>query len=156
MRSDETWVISAAELEVSRIRELTRNRRHGEALATAEALPDAVQTHVDVLYLKAVNQRYLNRISEALATLQRLEEQHPRFSRLYQERGHCYSALRDTTHAIEAFQRGVNINPALPTSWTMLERLYRMTGDLENAAAAAGHVATLKQLPPEVVRAGAV
>jgi tetratricopeptide (TPR) repeat protein len=156
LRSDETWVISASELEVSRIRELTRNRRHGEALATAEALPDAVQTNVDVLYLKAVNQRYLNRISEALATLQRLEQQHPRFSRLYQERGHCYSALRDTTHAIEAFQRGVNINPALPTSWTMLERLYRLTGDLENAAAAAGHVATLKQLPPEVVRAGSL
>jgi tetratricopeptide (TPR) repeat protein len=149
-------VISASELEVSRIRELTRNRRHGEALATAEGLPDAVQTNVDVLYLKAVNQRYLNRITEALATLQRLEQQYPRFSRLYQERGHCYSALRDTTHAIEAFQTGVNINPALSTSWTMLERLYRMTGNLENAAAAAGHVATLKQLPPEVVRAGSL
>jgi tetratricopeptide (TPR) repeat protein len=156
LRSDETWVISASELEVSRIRELTRNRRHGEALATAEALPDAVQTNVDILYLKAVNQRYLNRITEALATLQRLEQQYPRFSRLYQERGHCYSALRDTTHAIEAFQTGVNINPALSTSWTMLERLYRMTGNLENAAAAAGHVATLKQLPPEVVRAGSL
>jgi tetratricopeptide (TPR) repeat protein len=156
LRSDETWVISASELEVSRIRELTRNRRHGEALATAEALPDAVQTNVDVLYLKAVNQRYLNRIPEALATLQRLEQQHPRFGRLYQERGHCYSALRDATHAIEAFQRGVNINPALPTSWMMLERLYRMAGDLKNAAAAAGHVATLKQLPLEVVRAGSL
>lgn len=141
---------------MSRIRELTRNRRHGEALATAEALPDAMQTNVDILYLKAVNQRYLNRISEALETLQRLEQQHPRFSRLYQERGHCYSALRDATHAIEAFQRGVDINPALSTSWTMLERLYRMTGDLENAAAAAGHVATLKQLAPEVVRAGSL
>jgi len=141
---------------VSRIRELTRNRRHGEALAIAEALPDAAQTNVDILYLTAVNQRYLSRISDALETLQRLEQQHPRFSRLYQERGHCYSALRNATHAIEAFQRGVSINPALLTSWTMLERLYRMTGDLENAAAAAGHVATLKQLPPEVVRAGSL
>jgi len=149
-------VISASELEVSRIRELTRNRRHGEALAVAEALPDAAQTNVDILYLQAVNQRYLNRISEALETLQRLEQQHPRFSRLYQERGHCYSALRDATRAIEAFRRGVDINPALSTSWTMLERLYRMTGDLENAAAAAGHVATLKLLPPEVVRAGSL
>jgi tetratricopeptide (TPR) repeat protein len=156
LRFDETWVISASELEVSRIRELTRNRRHGEALASAEALPDAVQTNVAVLYLKAVNQRYLNRIPEALATLQRLEQQHPRFSRLYQERGHCYSALGDETHAIEAFQSGLNINPALPTSWMMLERLYRITGDLKNAAAAAGHVATLKQLPPEVVQAGSL
>ena len=139
-----------------RIRELTRNRRHGEALAAAEALPQAVQTTVGVLYLQAVNQRYLNRIPEALATLRHLEQQQPRFSRLYQERGHCYSALRDARNAIEAFHRGVTINPALPASWTMLERLYRMTGDLENAAAAAGQVATLKQLPPEVVQAGSL
>jgi tetratricopeptide (TPR) repeat protein len=156
LRSDETSVISASELEVSRIRELTRTRRHGEALATAEALPEAVQTNVDVLYLKAVNERYLSRIPEALATLQRLEQRHPRFSRLYQERGHCYWALGDAAHAIEAFQRGVNINPALPASWTMLERLYRLTGDLQNAAAAAGHVATLKRLAPEVVQAGSL
>jgi len=48
-------VISASELEVSRIRELTRNRRHGEALAVAEALPDAAQTNVDILYLQVLN-----------------------------------------------------------------------------------------------------
>jgi tetratricopeptide (TPR) repeat protein len=36
----------------------------------------------------------------------------------------------------------------------MLERLYRMTGQEENAATAAGQVASLNQLPPEVVRAG--
>ena len=28
----------------------------------------------------------------------------------------------------------MNINPALPASWSMLEGLYRMTGDAENAA----------------------
>jgi tetratricopeptide (TPR) repeat protein len=47
----------------------------------------------------------------------------------------------------------VNINPALPASWSMLEGLYRMTGNLENAGMAAAHVATLKRLPPEVVQA---
>ena len=85
--------------------------------------------------------------------MERLEQLHPRFSRLYQERGHCYVALRDAPQAIDAFLRGVNINPALPASWTMLEGLYRMTGQTENAGMAAAHVATLKGLPREVVRA---
>ncbi len=48
---------------------------------------------------------------------------------------------------------GVNINPALPASWSMLESLYRMRGESENAAMAAAHVATLKRLAPEVVSA---
>jgi tetratricopeptide (TPR) repeat protein len=61
--------------------------------------------------------------------------------------------LRDAPRAIEAFLRGVNINPALPASWGMLEGLYRLQGDAEHAAIAAAHVATLKRLPPEVVQA---
>src|SRR4029077_6602176 len=84
------------------------------------------------------------------------ERLHPRFSRLYQERGHCYVALKQAPQAIEAFLRGVNMNPALPASWSMLEGLYRITGKAASAAEAAAHVATLKKLPPEVVTASAL
>jgi len=45
------------------------------------------------------------------------------------------------------------ILPALPMSWRMLEGVYRLSGELANAATAAAHVATLKGLPPEVVTA---
>src|SRR6516225_9769056 len=151
--------VSAAlrvELEVDRIRELSKGGRHVEALAAAEALAVAVPGNRDVLYLVAANQRCLNRIPEALATLQRLEQQHPRFSLLYQERGHCYVSLRDAPRAIDAFLRGVNLNPALRASWSMLERLYRMVGDVKNAAAAAEQVSTLQRLPPEVIQAGSL
>src|SRR5271165_2139089 len=144
---------SPVELEVRRIRELATSRRYAEALAAAIALSAQVPENRDVLYLIAANQRFLNAIPDALATLERLEQLQPRFSRLYQERGHCYVALRDSSRAIDAFLRGVNINPALPASWSMLEGLYRMTGDAKNAAKAAAHVATLKRLPPEVVQA---
>jgi tetratricopeptide (TPR) repeat protein len=147
---------SPIELEVGRIRELSNGRRHGEALAAAEVLAAAAPRNRHVLYLLAANQRCLNRIHEALATLQRLEQQHPRYSLLYQERGYCYMTLRDAPRAIDAFLRGVDINPALAASWSMLERLYRMTGDVSNAATAAGRVAALKHLPPEVVQAGSL
>lgn len=144
---------SPVELEVHRIRELLKSRQYAEGLRAAEALAAQVPENRDVLYLIAMSRRYLGKIPEALATLERLEQQHPAFSRLYQERGHCYVAMKDAPRAIDAFLRGVNINPALPASWSMLEGLYRMTGQTENAGTAAAHVATLKRLAPEVAHA---
>ena len=144
------------ELEVRRIRQLVSERRFAEGLQAADALLVAVPENRDVLYLRAQAQRLLGDIPAALATLAALEQLHPRFSRLYQERGHCYVVLKQAPEAIDAFLRGVHINPALPASWSMLEGLYRMTGQAANAAEAAAHVATLKELPPEVVTATAL
>lgn len=140
-------------IEIGRIRELSRGGRHGEALAAAEILEAQEPGNRDVLYLIAANLRCLNRITEALEVSQRLEQHHPRFSLMYQERGHCYTTLRDVRRAIDAFAQAININPALITSWTMLERLYHMTGQAEPAAGAAGRAAVLRELPPEIVRA---
>src|SRR3974377_1520464 len=147
---------SPIELEVSRIRELSKGGRHSEALAAAEELAARAPQNRDILYLIAANQRCLNRIHEALEALQRLEQQNPRFSLLYQERGYCFVTLRDAPRAIEAFLQAVDINPALTASGSMLERLYRMRGHVRNAAAAAERVSALKQLAPEVVRAGSL
>jgi tetratricopeptide (TPR) repeat protein len=149
-------VSSPIELEVGRIRELSKSGRYHEALAAAEGLVAEAPENREVLYLIAANQRCLNRIDEALGTLQRLEEHHPRFSLLHQERGHCYTTLRDAPRAIEAFQRAVNLNPALAASWNMLERLYGLTGQAGNAATAAEHLSNLRRLAPEVVQAGSL
>jgi tetratricopeptide (TPR) repeat protein len=110
----------------------------------------------DLLHLAAMNSRYLNRIPEALELLRRLEQHHPRYSRLHQERGHCYAALRDAPRAIEAFRRAVDINQALPESWKMLHRLYRLTGDSPNAVVAAEHIAVLQKLPVPIIQAGSL
>jgi tetratricopeptide (TPR) repeat protein len=144
---------SPVELEVRHARELLKSHDYAGALRAAEALAVKVPENRDVLYLIAVSLRFLGKIPEALAALERLEQLHPRFSRLYQERGHCYVALRDAPQAIDAFLKGVNINPALPASWGLLEGLYRMTGQPENARTAAAHIATLKDLPPEILTA---
>jgi tetratricopeptide (TPR) repeat protein len=144
---------ASIEQAVHRLRALQQAQRYDEALHAAEALAETAPDNREVLYSIAISQRFLRQIPAALATLDRLEQLHPLFSRLYQERGHCYVSLKDAPRAIEAFLRGVNINPALPASWRMLEGLYRITGQPDNAATAAAHVATLKQLPPEVVTA---
>ena len=147
---------SLIEPEVARIRELSKCSRYREALAAAEELAVSAPQNRDALYLIATNLRCLNRIDEALATLQRLEQQYPRFSLLYQERGYCHTSLRDARRAIEAFLEAVSLNPALAASWQMLERLYDMTGDAKGATMAADQVSILEHLPPEIVRAGSL
>jgi tetratricopeptide (TPR) repeat protein len=144
---------SKVEVEIERVRDLIKRGQHTDAYAAVQVLGIEVPENRDVLYLTALVLRQLRRIPEAMATLDRLEQLHPRFSRLHQERGHCYVAQRDSMRAIDAFLRGVNMNPALPASWSMLEGLYKLIRDTGNAATAAQHVATLKSMPPEVVRA---
>ncbi len=138
-------VTPTVEFEVARIRALVRERRFTDGVAAATSLLSQVPENRDVLYLLALGQRHLSRIAEALATLEQLERFHPGYSRLYQERGHCYVAMKDAPQAIQAFLRAVAINPALPASWSMLEGLYRLGGDADNADRAAAHVAKLKR-----------
>ena len=146
-------VTSTVESEVARIRALIKERHFADAAAAAAALRERVPENRDVLYLLALGQRQLTRTADALATLEKLERFHPGYSRLYQERGHCYVAVKDAPQAIQAFLRAVAINPALPASWSMLEGLYRMRGDADNAGRAAAHVAKLKSLPQQVITA---
>jgi tetratricopeptide (TPR) repeat protein len=146
-------VTSTVESEVARIRALVKERRFAAVVAAATALRSQVPENRDVLYLLALGQRQLARTADALETLGQLERFHPGYSRLYQERGHCYVAMKDAPQAIQAFLRAVAINPALPASWGMLEGLYRMCGDADNAGRAAAHVAKLKTLPQEVITA---
>jgi tetratricopeptide (TPR) repeat protein len=119
----------------------------------ALVLRDEVPQNRDVLYMLAVGLRYLKRIPEALATLAELERHHPGYARLFQERGHCHVATRAAEPAIEAFVRAVNLNSSLPASWRALNLLFRMTGRRADAEHAAGQVAMLEALPPQILTA---
>jgi tetratricopeptide (TPR) repeat protein len=115
-----------------------------------------VTSERDALLREARDLRSGHRIPEALVTLTRLQDLHPRFSRLYQERGHCHVLLGDAPAAVDALREAVRLNPTLPASWDMLEQLHRMLGDTAQAATAARNLAALKQLPPEVVVANSL
>ena len=124
---------SPIEREVGRLRKLQNAGRHTEALHDAQSLVRDLPENRDLLLIVAISLRHLLRIPEALATLERLEALQPKFSRLHQERGLCYVALKDAPQAIDALLLAVNLNPALPMSWRMLEGLYRLTGETQNA-----------------------
>ncbi|HEY4749651.1 MAG TPA: sulfotransferase [Steroidobacteraceae bacterium] len=142
--------------DVARIRALVREHKFEAVLAAATGLRPEVAGDRDGLLAVALAQRYLHRIPDALKTLATLERHHPRFSRLYEERGRCFVELRQAPQAIEAFLMAVNINHALPGSWSMLEGLYRLTGQPDNERMAGSHVATLRSLPQPIVVATAL
>ena len=144
---------AATAAEIPQIRALLRQKKFAEALAAGQSLLARVPEHRDALLFVAIAQRYLGRVADALKMLEDLERHHPRFSRLHEERGHCYVVMRQAPQAIEAFVVAVSINNALPASWSMLEGLYRMTGQADNTAMAASQMATLRNIPPEVVTA---
>ncbi len=147
---------SKIEAEVLRIRSLMQAARHADALHAAQALLLQVPENRDVLYMVAVNQRALQQPVEALATLARLEAVHPRYSRLFQERGYCHAAAGDPAAAMAAYLQAVNLNAALPASWRALSILFRAAGRMEEAEMAAGHVAKLQKLAPAVVTASSM
>jgi len=145
--------VSSVEADVIHIRSLLQSKRPDLSLMAAKSLLDRVPENRDVLYMLAVSQRYVGLPRDALATLARLQAIHPTYSRLFQERGHCCVALGEPSHAVEAFLHAVNINAALPGSWRALVALFRSAGRKEEAEMAAGHVAKLASLPPEIVTA---
>ncbi len=144
---------SRIDLEARKVRTLLERSEFEAALSAAKTLAHEAPTHRDALYLLAVAQRYGRRVPEALTTLNRLEEVHPEYPRLYQERGHCHVAQREVAPAIQAFERAVTMSPALPASWRALEALYRISGRPTDAERAAAQSANLAALPPEIVTA---
>jgi tetratricopeptide (TPR) repeat protein len=145
--------VSRIESEVLRARGLLEKRQFAAALACAESLRTEVPENRDVLYLIAVSQRYLGRVADALRTLEQFEQSHPTYGRLFQERGHCLKAVGQTTAAIEAYERAVHLNAALPASWRALAQLQRAMGHTAEADEAERFANHMAGLPAPIVTA---
>jgi len=145
--------MGSAPQELVQIRALLRQRNFEDALARAGCLLERSPGERDALLFQAIAQRRLGRLAEALQTLEQLEERHPGFSRLHEELGHYHVVMRQADMAIQSFEKAVNLNAALPSSWSMLEGLHRMRGQEANAAMAASQFAALGRIPAPVVAA---
>jgi tetratricopeptide (TPR) repeat protein len=144
---------TSLEQQIAGLRHGVAGGRHVETLAQLRRLLADYPNNRDLLLLAATCERHLGRIDAALATLGKLGALQPGFSLMFEERGLCHVVRKDAPAALDALLRAVNINPALPMSWRMLEGVYRLVGDTENAAKAAGHRAVLAALPSEIITA---
>jgi tetratricopeptide (TPR) repeat protein len=152
-QAEDSPQISPVESEVRRARGLLEKRQFGAALAVAEALRAQVPENRDVLYLIAVSQRYLGQIADALRTLEQFEQIHPNYGRLFQERGHCLKAVGQKADALEAYQRAVQLNAALPASWRSLVELLHAAGRAGEADQADKFARHMAILPTAIVTA---
>ena len=145
--------LSPVESQLQQAQVLLGRGAHREALALARELESSVPENRDVLYVRAVAERYLGDFAAALTTLARLESQHAGYGRLYQERGHCLRAQGATDAATESYRRAVALNAALPASWKALTELHRAAGRADEALSAQQVLDYIRGLPVPVVTA---
>lgn len=106
----------------------------------------------ELLYLKAVTQRYLNNLDLAFEALRELLQESPNNGRAYQEQAYCYLASNNTEQALVSFHKAVECNPALIASWQKIVELFRIKQH-PNYLSASEQLNLLKALPRPVLGA---
>lgn len=111
----------------------------------------------NLVYLLAVAQRQQDKFEDAIATQGLLINNGSQFARIYQERGHTLLSMNKLADAQRAYEKAVNLNPALVASWKALLNLYDLHDGVLNAtvhrhqARAKTQLEYLLALPPELV-----
>ncbi len=108
-------------------------------------------SRADVLYMKAVCERYTKRFENAHQTLNTLLQEVPEFGRAYQELGHLLHSYGKTEEALSAYEQACFYNPALEASWQLQARLLTETGRKDRAQQALAQADRLKKLPKHLV-----
>jgi tetratricopeptide (TPR) repeat protein len=139
--------------KVDCVRAQLSRREFAAAHAAARALRTQYPGNRHALHALAVSLRGLDRLAEALEVLEELEQHHPTYGRLFEERGHCHLARRAIEPAITAFSKAVALNPWLPETLGTLQGLYRMSGRTREAEATARFAAQLEKLPRDITAA---
>ena len=106
--------------------------------------------HREALYYLGVCQRQAGDNASAADTLQQLRSAHPQYGRGYQETGHNLNAVKEHEVAGSAFEKAVQLNPALLGSWRALLNWYQASGQAEKAVEAENHVRWLSEMPVEL------
>lgn len=139
--------------ELGEVQSLIQNKQFADAEAKADALLAANPGHGDALYMRAVCQRYSNKLEEALLTLTDLQRRFPLFGRAFQEEGHLRLQRKELEPALVAFQTATRLNPALLASWRALAELFKANGQTQEANQTNLQLQRLQQLPRPLLAA---
>ncbi len=129
------------------VQKLLSEKRIAEANAAIERLLASHPEHAEAWYTNAVVKRLLNRPADALRALDRLHEIAPGHSRGFQEKGFLRMAEKNLEESVVAFEKAVELNPALVASWKALIGLYGMAENDAGVATASRHVEHLSSMP---------
>jgi len=137
--------------EISFAKELLGKKKTDDAITRLQGILSQDSGHQEALYILAVCYRYNDDTQTALTTLEKLLQHFPDYARGYQERGHIYRRQTQARDATAAYERAVELNPALLASWQNLIRLHRDSGENERSRICEKHTERLQKLPPELL-----
>ena len=132
-------------------KELLRKGQFRDAIAHLQGILAHDPEDQEALYVLAVCFRYNNELQTALATLDKLLNHFPDYARAHQEQGHIFSKQALCDDALRAYERAVELNPALIVSWQNLAKLHRDSGEYERSSICEKHTERLQKLPPELL-----
>jgi tetratricopeptide (TPR) repeat protein len=154
--------MSVASTDLRSIKRMMQQQNFAAALRDIDLILNNINTQttkppqaflIELAYLKAACLRYLEQPTAALEELLHLQKIAPDFAKGFQEQGHCHRVLGQTELAILAFQRAVNLHPALIASWKQLHALFVLQKEDTLAAQAQERFQELSRLPPPVLQA---
>ena len=144
------WEKTLESEQHSRIKEAIERGDYSDALSI---LANETDTESEVLYLRAVCQRRLGRLSEALSTLDALIEAFPKHGRAFQERGHVLHDLGQTNAALASFSRATQANPSLHVAWRAQAEILLRAGRIEEANRLKPQLERLLKMPKPLLYA---
>ncbi len=142
---------STLESQLKEAKLLLKQNCLAQAIDVLKQLLVKQPNHADGLYFLAVCQRKSGKVDTALSTLHDLTTLHPDYARAYQEEGHNYLTKNEVSAAHVAFERAVELNPALLASWKALAHYYDKIGNVEKGKEASNHITWLTDLPPQLL-----
>ena len=146
----------ASQESIAAIRATLKQRDFSRARDLAQALVEEHPQDPEAFYLLAVSLRYAGENLAALDALEKLLAVENRHARAYQEQGHNFVELGDTSSAVDAFRRAVEFNPALHASWRGLALGLRAQGEKREAEHALRQFQHLQKLPPQLLSAASL
>ena len=118
---------SEIESGLNKTKQLMQASKFSEAENQLQIMLVDASKNSDLLYMMAVCQRYQQKYSEALKTLQDLRMLFPDYGRAYQEIGHVYRAMNQIDAALNSYSQATLINPALEASFQSQIDILRAT-----------------------------
>ena len=135
----------------SEIKQLLQKSLFDKARELALSALQKAPLDTELLYLKAVSERFLKQPQASLKTLNQLLDVNPTYGRAHQEAGYCYLAMQDIQNARNAFHYATVANPALLSAWLQLDKLTH--DDHQQMIAIKQQISQLSALPKKLLGA---
>ena len=134
-------------VDLSDATQAVKESRFEDALNLLKVLLKENPNHIDILYLSAVSTRFLKQFEVSLKHIEQLLFNAPDMGRAYQELGHLNRDMGNEEKAVMHYRQACELNPALPSSWSYLNKYFEKIQNKPAADHALEQIKKLQSLP---------